>query len=564
MTNPTQQLPVSDKATTFEEALTLWKGMAAKASAILEAQEEDASDMDIDEPEQPSSAPLTSTRIFTLRDLNRITYRIEARAQAFLESSSLILLEESAEDLVEFQGDGEEDDEEDEGEIDDPTADLTLTPEQKRVVEQRFNAEGISWLQQRYQPLQNSAKDQARAVVPYIVDILSSYPAFEKDSERTLQMVQGGVFPRGFLVGNHLERLCAIAFTANPTLGRVFEEAASAAGPRKYITSQQLRTCLRSVQSSDNSNNRPAPGIYAFALDDVDSTRPFYIGRSVNVPRRLREHGSPSCPGVNRYVRAAKALGAPFKQGWLVDLRNFEDPADAMSKDPTSSVPASCVVALETILIACHGSTRGESPSQHNIVDAMSGYLPFVPLGPEAVADIWSMFKQLVPDPSDISRDLLPQVHPFSKWKDILAPIAVKYETNEQYIWRLLFMTMSARALVCGERWCQDALVIRRLRLQDGDFMAQIANCAFERRPILLAPYPSVKEFRIREELLANGGDITDESTRYPFSSRPNNQVLGPLDWLILAPDREFPLDENRALVEQSYRDAYSKIGIYN
>lgn len=128
MTNPAPQLPVSDKATTLEEALTLWDGMAAKALAILEVQEQDTSDMDIDEPEQSSTEPLTSTRIFTLRDLNRVTYRIEARAQAFLESSSLTLLKESAEGLVEFKGDGVEDEEEEEGEIDDPTADLTLIP----------------------------------------------------------------------------------------------------------------------------------------------------------------------------------------------------------------------------------------------------------------------------------------------------------------------------------------------------------------------------------------------------------------------------------------------------
>ena len=107
----------------------------------------------------------------------------------------------------------------------------------------------------------------------------------------------------------------------------------------------------------------------------------FYIGRSQNIKTHLVAHHSPVVVRVNSIVCAAKAITTltDWMSGSLVTLDgNF------------SHVPISVWSAVETSLIACHGSTTstgkakinivvGQVPLQQRFGEAVRGSSPKIP-----------------------------------------------------------------------------------------------------------------------------------------------------------------------------------------
>ena len=168
-------------------------------------------------------------------------------------------------------------------------------------------------------------------------------------------------FPKSLLEGDLLEgdwfkSLHALVFSAHPELARCYIEAAES--DASHIPPASVEECL--VEPSAAS-----PGIYAYNTHVESAAQKFYIGRSQNIEKRLAAHRNPAVIGVNSIVRAAKATTDPteWTSGALVTFNG-----DTFNGD-FSHVPIGVWSAVETSLIACHGSTMSPGKAQINIVD---------------------------------------------------------------------------------------------------------------------------------------------------------------------------------------------------
>lgn len=154
-------------------------------------------------------------------------------------------------------------------------------------------------------------------------------------------------FPKSLLEGDLFETLHAIMFSAHPELGQSYADAAAAA--EGHIPPASIEACLE--EPTDR------PGLYGFNTH-AEAGQKFYIGRSKDIKKRLAQHSNPSTVGVNSIVRAAKTKATAWTTGALITF-----------DDGYGHVPQGIWSALETSLIACHGSTTGPGQAQINIVD---------------------------------------------------------------------------------------------------------------------------------------------------------------------------------------------------
>lgn len=235
-----------------------------------------------------------------------------------------------------------------------------------------WNKEGLAWIRKVRHDVTSKAREQARMSFPWIARTLAQYKEFALQrtlTDERLFLAGDCDFPADFLNTfsnraapadarsdvTHLgqisafEELHAIAFTANPRLGEIYQAAAEANTSEhiRHLTSEEIKSSLGPVV--------PGPGIYAYSLGPYSPDKPFYVGRSNHVQRRLTDHVRR--PDVNRHVRKAD-LSCSIK-GTLVDLSQQSFRAGNLI-----DVPTSICSALETSLIACHGSTLGPSPAQ--------------------------------------------------------------------------------------------------------------------------------------------------------------------------------------------------------
>jgi hypothetical protein len=178
-------------------------------------------------------------------------------------------------------------------------------------------------------------------------------------------------FSHHLLQGNRFESIHAIAFTLNPTLAKAYVDQSQRG--EGFIPAETILDCLQ----SDKTLLRSC-GIYGLQIN-TQATAPLYIGRSVNISNRLREHVNKNSYGVNRFVRAAKSSSdsSQWTRGALISF-------------PTHPPPRAILAALETSVIACHGSAVVRpGQSQHNIVDRL--FLPRPPI--ENLPTLYNQYK---------------------------------------------------------------------------------------------------------------------------------------------------------------------------
>ena len=179
-------------------------------------------------------------------------------------------------------------------------------------------------------------------------------------------------FSHHLLQGNRFESIHAIAFTLNPTLAKAYVDQSQRG--EGFIPAETILDCLQ----SDKTLLRSC-GIYGLQIN-TQATAPLYIGRSVNISNRLKEHVNKNRYGVNRFVRAAKSSSdsSQWTRGALISF------------PPTHPPPRAILAALETSVIACHGSAVVRpGQSQHNIVDQL--FLPRPPI--EDLPTLYNQYK---------------------------------------------------------------------------------------------------------------------------------------------------------------------------
>ncbi|KAH8086364.1 hypothetical protein HD553DRAFT_323348 [Filobasidium floriforme] len=214
-----------------------------------------------------------------------------------------------------------------------------------------LNHDAVQWLDQA--ETTEEGRQMAKKAYPTVCRLMANHPAFDINEDGMLVKTTAfhSSFPEALLLIDHrrslqlYEHLHAVAFSLNPKLGRAYSNL----DPNTYLTSTTLLDC--GIEAEEG------PGIYTYSWAKVPKN---YIGKSVHPRKRLDEHrrGAAST-GVNRYVRYAKETWpvATWKTAVILVF-----PPDC---------PQGILSAMETSVIAVHGSTLPPSPAQLNIVDRL-------------------------------------------------------------------------------------------------------------------------------------------------------------------------------------------------
>lgn len=267
------------------------------------------------------------------------------------------------------------------------------------IIQHAFNIyhqEAFDWIDLYIEqhPPSSQAIEAAERAYPWIVRTLASYESFKSQDGRLIHLGTSS-FPKALLRKNpsgqeRFKILHSIAFSLNPKLADAYvSQAESDPGSgNSYIPTERLTACLQPVTAKS--------GIYGFCWNQTSGT--FYIGRSKHIARRLGNHLSTTAglkrSGVNRFVRAAQE-SASYPLDWIRgSLISVQAPQAILS-------------ALETSVIACHGSAVVRpGQSQHNIVDQL--FLPRPPI--EDLPTLYNQYK------AGMSFEDLGELHNVNAW----------------------------------------------------------------------------------------------------------------------------------------------------
>ena len=385
-----------------------------------------------------------------------------------------------------------------------------------------YNAEAVAWIEQNTEQITSSGRQAAEAAYPWIVKTLASYPSpFRSSLDGHLEMDHCNSFPRSLLSrsgdsGSKFKDLHAIVFSRNSKIASAYVEAAQQGSP--HITTEQIAESLLPLSSK--------PGLYGFSFR-IDGK--YYIGRSLNVKRRVGQHinSITKGTGVNRFVRSATTSPDDWSKGAIIV---FDD-----------KVPTAILAAIETSLIACHGSTlppqvsclsRARShagadrvacrQSQHNIVDGLCLPRPLIP--DEELAVIYSKYKR----------------------GESMESIGVAHNLDDYSLDHLLARQPSLKRLLNGNQdRTSEYMAIQKLRISDPIDPPTV------NRTYALPHYPQFPALHV---------DLSPGDGTGPLATRSINESWNLLDFALERPLREamdhtldFPVAAFRRQFEEDY-----------